>query len=153
MQTDSVSTALEREHHEIDAGIEAFTAAPSNRQPLIRAIGALRRHIYLEEEYLFRLLCAVEPGLTAPVAVMLREHAQIWATLDALERDLEADAGPAAGLMLCKQLAVQLQNHNFKEEKVLYPRADEVLAPAVGALRDYLESGRLPEGWVCQQLV
>lgn len=66
MQTDSLATALEREHHEIDADIEAFTASPSDRQPLIRAISALRRHIYLEEEYLFPLLRAVEPGLEAP---------------------------------------------------------------------------------------
>ena len=134
MQTGSLAAALEREHHEIDAGIAAFTAAPWDRQPLARAIGALRRHIYLEEEFLFPLLREAEPGLAAPVFVMLREHAQIWGTLDALERDL--DAGTGAGLALGKRVAVQLLHHNLKEEKILYPRADEALpAAAAGCAR------------------
>lgn len=131
-----------REVHPIDAGISAFSAAPSDRQPLRQAAGALRRHIYLEEEFLFPLLREAEPGLAAPVFVMLREHAQIWGTLDALALEPE----PA----LCKQLAVQLLHHNSKEEKILYPRADEAL-PAAEAkrLRAFLDSGTLPEGWVC----
>ncbi|MGH3302292.1 MAG: hypothetical protein ACRDOK_11535 [Streptosporangiaceae bacterium] len=77
MRTGSLAAALEHEHHEVDAGIAAFTAAPWDRQPLARAIGALRRHIYLGEEFLFPLLHEAEPGLAAPVFVMLREHAQI----------------------------------------------------------------------------
>jgi regulator of cell morphogenesis and NO signaling len=92
-QSQSLAAALEREHHEIDAGIAAFTAAPDSPQPLVRAIRALRRHIYLEEEFLFPLLREAEAGLTAPVFVMLREHAQIWATLDSLERELGAMPG------------------------------------------------------------
>jgi regulator of cell morphogenesis and NO signaling len=146
MGTESLAEALEREHQEIDAGIAAFTAAPHDRQPLTRAIGALRRHIYLEEEFLFPLLGEAEPALRAPVFVMLREHAQIWAVLDALERE----PGGSAGHALCRQLASQLLHHNLKEEKVLYPRADAVLPPAAaGRLRAFLGSGELPDGWVC----
>ncbi len=146
MEIESLAMALEREHHEIDEGIAAFTAAPGDPQPLTRAIQALRRHIFLEEEFLFPLLCEAEPGLAAPVFVMLREHAQIWAALDSLERE------PAEGtrLTLCRQLTVRLLHHNLKEEKVLYPRADEALPPAAaGRLRVFLGSGKLPEGWVC----
>ena len=146
MQPGSLAAALEREHQEIDAGIAAFTAAPADRRQLTRAIGALRRHIYLEEEFLFPLLREAEPGLTAPVFVMLREHAQIWGMLDALERDPDPGAQPA----LCKRLTVHLLHHNLKEEKVLYPRADEDLSTAAaGRLRAFLGSGNLPEGWVC----
>jgi iron-sulfur cluster repair protein YtfE (RIC family) len=148
MATISLAAALEREHHEIDAGIEAFTAAPGDRQPLTRAIGALRRHIYLEEEFLFPLLREAEPGLAAPIFVMLREHAQIWATLDSLERDL--DTGMSTGHGPCRQLSVRLLHHNLKEEKILYPRADDALHPAAASgLREFLDSGQLPEGWVC----
>jgi iron-sulfur cluster repair protein YtfE (RIC family) len=146
MEIESLAAALEREHHEIDAGIAAFTAAPGNPQPLTRAIRALRRHIYLEEEFLFPLLCEAEPGLTAPVFVMLREHAQIWAALDSLEREPDDDTR----LTLCRQLTVRLLHHNLKEEKVLYPRADQALPPAAAdRLRAFLGSERLPEGWVC----
>ena len=45
MEIKSLAAALEREHHEIDAGIAAFTAAPGDWRPLARAIRALRRHI------------------------------------------------------------------------------------------------------------
>jgi len=148
MEIGSLAVALEREHKEIDAGIAAFTAAPGDRQSLARAIRALRRHIYLEEEFLFPLLREAEPGLAAPVFVMLREHAQIWGTLDSLER--ATDAGTGTGLALCKRMTVQLLHHNLKEEKILYPRADEALpAAAAGRLRAFLGSGELPGGWVC----
>ena len=146
MQTGSLAAALEREHHEIDAGIAAFTAAPGGRQPLTRTMGALRRHIYLEEEFLFPLLHQAEPGLAAPVFVMLRDHAQIWGTLESLEGELDA----GAGLALCKRLAVQLLHHNLKEEKILYPRVNDLLAPAAAdRLRVFLASGELPDGWLC----
>ena len=129
METESLAAALEREHHEIDKGIAAFTASPGNPQPLTRAIQALRRHIYLEEEFLFPLLGEAEPGLRAPVFVMLREHAQIWATLDALERE----PAPGTALLLCRQLTVRLLHHNLKEEKILYPRAGDLLPPAAAS--------------------
>lgn len=150
IEPQSLAAALEREHHEIDAGIASFTAAPDAPQPLLRAIRALRRHIYLEEEFLFPLLREAEAGLTAPIFVMLREHAQIWATLDSLERQLGAGA---TGSGLCRQLTVQLLHHNLKEEKILYPRADDVLpAPAADRLRAFLISGELPEGWFASAL-
>ncbi len=146
METESLAAALEREHHDIDAGIAAFTASPGEPGPLTRAIRALRRHIYLEEEFLFPLLGEAEPGLRAPVFVMLREHAQIWATLEALERE----PAPRTALDLCRQLTVRLLHHNLKEERVLYPSADDVLPPAAaGRLRAFLSTGELPERWVC----
>ena len=146
MGTESLAAALEREHRDIDDGIAAFSASPEDTRPLARAIGALRRHIYLEEEFLFPLLGEAEPALRAPVFVMLREHAQIWGLLDALERE----PGGSAGQALCRQLASQLLHHNLKEERVLYPRADDALPPAAAErLGEFLGSGELPEGWVC----
>lgn len=152
METESLAAALEREHQEIDAGIAAFTAGSPpgsrDREPLARAIHALRRHIYLEEEFLFPLLREVEPGLMAPIFVMLREHAQLWRTLGELEHEL--DAATSSGLQICRQLTVQLLHHNLKEEKVLYPQADQALPEAAAVkLREFLSSGELPAGWVC----
>ena len=146
MGNESLAAALEREHREIDDAIAAFSASPADTRALTRAVGALRRHIYLEEEFLFPLLGEAEPALRAPVFVMLREHAQIWAVLDELERA----PGGSASQALCRQLASQLLHHNLKEEQVLYPRADDTLPPAAGSrLRAFLGSGELPEGWVC----
>jgi hypothetical protein len=81
---ESLSALLEHEHHEIDAGLEAFLAGldcgQTRTQDLTHAVEALRRHIYLEEAFLFPPLRAA--GLIPPVLVMLREHGEIWRTLD-----------------------------------------------------------------------
>lgn len=153
MTDQSLAAALEREHREIDAGIEGFAADPSSSDAparLAATIAALRRHIYLEEEFLFPALRADDPALMAPVFVMLREHAQLWRSLDELERDIAFGAAGPGVLKLCRQLLVQLQHHNMKEERVLYPQADRVLPPeAADRLAGFLESGRLPDGWLC----
>lgn len=151
MRVESLAEALERDHSEIDEGIQAFNAGPradgADRAALTRAAQALRRHIYLEEKFLFPPLRTA--GLAAPVLVMLREHVQIWATLDLLQRELDS-GDPRQAQTLGRQLAIQLQHHNVKEERVLYPQADVVLAPAeVERLRTFLEVGELPEGWTC----
>jgi iron-sulfur cluster repair protein YtfE (RIC family) len=142
----TLATALEREHREIDAGIEAFLAAPADgpdeSEPLQRAMAALRRHIFLEEAFLFPPLR--EAGLFAPIFVMLREHGEIWDTLDALA----AARAPASGL--CRELLGRLERHNTKEEQIVYAQADAVLTAAAGAeLMAFLAAGRLPDGWVC----
>ena len=157
MGIEGLAGALEREHREIDEGIAAFTAGlrsgNHDRQSVNRAVRALRRHIYLEEEFLFPLLCGANAGLAAPVFVMLREHGQLWQTLDALERELDASidgADSASELKLCRQLAVQLLHHNLKEQKILYPVADELLtASAAARLRALFGSAELPDSWVC----
>lgn len=149
MTGESPAAALERDHREIDDGIERFSASSQDREPLKRALAALRRHIYLEEEVLFPALRrGGDAGLVAPIFVMLREHAQIWRTLDDLERALDFVARDAS--QLCHQLLVQLQHHNLKEERILYPQADRTLpAPVAKRLTDFLESGHVPDGWVC----
>jgi regulator of cell morphogenesis and NO signaling len=153
MTEDTLAEALEREHGEIDAGIQAFlsgladTACPPAPEPLRQAMDALRRHIFLEEEFLFPPLR--EAGLFAPIFVMLREHGEMWRAMEVLEAQL----GPRAGTALsegCHDLLAQLERHNTKEEAIVYPQADEVLtAPAAAGLRAFLEAGRVPAGWVC----
>ena len=149
--SEPLAAALEREHREIDEGIARFVADPSSAgavASLAVAIAALRRHIYLEEEFVFPVLSA--GGLVAPIFVMLREHAQIWQTLDALEPDVASSDGTPDVSLAGHQLLVQLQHHNMKEERILYPDAERVLpAEAASRLRAFLQAGTLPEGWVC----
>lgn len=50
--------------------------------------------------------------------------------------------------MEIESLAVALEREHH--EKILYPRADDALpAAAVKRLRMFLNSGELPDGWVC----
>jgi regulator of cell morphogenesis and NO signaling len=166
-------TALEREHREIDAGIEAYTSGrvgatastdsltteavtteAVTTEVLTTAIGALRRHIYLEEEFLFPPLRAA--GMMAPVFVMLREHGELWQTLDLLEAELgggsERGGDREAVLTRCAELTAQLAAHNAKEEPILYAQADAVLTDAAAAeLTSFLDRSGLPDQWVCER--
>ncbi len=109
---------------------------------------ALRRHIYLEEEFLFPPLR--DAGFVAPILVMLKEHGELWRTMESIERELGEDTARPGLPGRCKLLLSQLDRHNSKEEPILYPHADSVLgAPAGAELRAFRESGRMPEGWVC----
>jgi len=156
VQTESLRSVLEQDHHEIDEGVEPIVSGGAvtaeQRKSLVRAIDALRRHIYAEEELLFPALRAA--GLVGPILVMLREHAEMWQSLDALDRLLESGAtGDDALPVLCRQLFGQLQAHNPKEETILYPQADSALsAEEVSRVRAFLDSGQLPEGWMCRHL-
>ena len=152
MEIGSLAATLEQEHREIDDELEAFTARSATPardwQGIGRAIHALRRHIYAEEQFLFPAL--FDAGLNTAVVVMLREHAQIWKTLDSLEGVLASAAARDTAPALGRQLAVQLRHHNLKEEKALYPQAGAALTTAAAAqLRAFLDSGELPPGWVC----
>jgi regulator of cell morphogenesis and NO signaling len=148
----TLEAALEREHREIDAGLEAFASGLPGGEgqlaPLMGASSALRRHIYLEEEWLFPALR--EAGMVAPVFVMLREHGEIWRALDELERQSNEGAPGIALLEKYRELAAVLEAHNAKEEQILYSQADRVMpAPASAELTQFFKSGQMPDGWVC----
>lgn len=151
---ETLRDALEREHHEIDDGIEAFTAGAVSGDaaagPLTRAMYALRRHIYLEEVFLFPPLR--EAGLVMPIFVMLREHGELWRTLDQIDADLRSDPSGESAVEHCRQLLDQLAAHNQKEEPVIYPQADSVLSAAASAeLRAFLADGHLPDHWAAER--
>lgn len=151
MDEASLTDALEREHHEIDAGLEALIAGIETGQDvtaqLDRVASALRRHIFLEERFLFPPLRS--SGLLAPVLVMLREHGDIWRTLDALEQDMVGQDGPGA-TKRCHELLVLLEAHNAKEEPIIYPEGDARLSnEAKEELRAFIQHGTMPDDWVC----
>jgi hemerythrin-like domain-containing protein len=150
MDSGTLGAALEREHHEIDHGVEAFAAGDADATAaLVAAIAALRRHIYLEEEFLFPPMME---ELAIPIGVMLREHGELWRTLETLEAQL-AEAGDAgAAAPICEQLLSQLELHNSKEEPIFYTRADASLgSEATAGLKAFIDSGQMPAGWTCRR--
>jgi hemerythrin-like domain-containing protein len=157
-QAKTIEAALTREHREIDSGIEEFIAGTEHdellAEPLLRAMAGLRRHIYLEETFLFPPLRTA--GLMMPVMVMLREHGALWDAMAVIDERLEqlaADDAAAVEALVeqCRQLLAMLDQHNTKEEPVIYPRADLDLDEAThDDLADFLHAGTTPEGWVCQ---
>lgn len=150
----ALSAALMCEHREIDAAIEAFIekldCGSVRPELLTETLEALRRHIYLEEVFLFPPIR--DAGMVMPILVMMREHGQLWRTMGTLT-DLLADGNDSLRLRdTCTQLLDQLVQHNSKEEPIIYPNADTNLPPQTNAeLSRFIETGRTPDGWVCQQ--
>jgi hemerythrin-like domain-containing protein len=153
-QTFDLAALLTREHHDIDGGIERYlenqrSANATDATPLLDAMAALRRHIYLEEQFVFPALAS--GALMIPIQVMLREHGAIWRAMDGLAERLTSDADPARLKGDCLELLGLLESHNAKEEPVIYPRAQPALDPEEQReLEEFMASGRMPDGWVCR---
>lgn len=153
MTEGTLAAALEREHRDIDGGIEEYSSGLSHGDtapgPLLRAMQGLRRHIYLEEEILFPPLKAT---LMMPIFVMLREHGELWDAMDALDELLVSDAHTDTLHNACRELLATLDTHNQKEEPVIYPHADIGLDEAASAkLHEFLDNGTMPAGWRCEK--
>lgn len=150
MAAQLLAEALETEHHEIDGGIEQFAAGladgHSDPAPLQRAMAALRRHIYLEEAFLFPPLKA---DLAMPIFVMEREHGQIWDDMDSLGALLELEQPESVVLAdACQELLAKLERHNEKEEPIIYTHATNTLSPELAEpMTKFLETGVMPDGW------
>jgi regulator of cell morphogenesis and NO signaling len=149
-----LSVVLQREHHEIDSAVAAFIEKLDGRcvqpEPLSAALEALRRHIYLEETILFPPIR--EAGMIMRIFVMMREHGELWRTMDALT-DLIVDRADSTQLRdTCHRLLGQLEQHNSKEEPIIYPHADSDLPAQVSAeLARFIEAGRIQDGWICHR--
>src|SRR5699024_12613291 len=89
-----------------------------------------------------------------PLMVLSGEQGELWRRMDALAAHLEDDSSPVDGLEeACAELLALLEEHNRKEEPIIYPHMDADLAEHEQSLiRELLEEGTLPEGWTCQAL-
>ena len=153
MSLEPLSAALEREHKIIDADIERFAADVSSgtidSQGLRTTFNLLRRHIYVEEEFLFPPLR--EAGMIMPILVMNREHGEIWNLLDAIEEQAISNAEPSGIVESCQSLLELLDRHNAKEEPIVYPEVDATLSATLAEeLSEFLNIGAMPENWVCK---
>jgi iron-sulfur cluster repair protein YtfE (RIC family) len=138
----NATRCLETDHRHLDAlllEVEQAASAgrfPEAREHLSRLAAGLIRHIDAEETLLFPQLVKAEPGATGPVSVMRFEHQEFR---DLLER-MVSQLAPSSErwrdtLRLLKKALVV---HNTKEERVLYPLADE-LARRLGSSADLAE--------------
>jgi hemerythrin-like domain-containing protein len=88
---------------------------------------AMEHHFRFEEQTLFPSLEAAAPMATGPTGVMRMEHRQMRQMLGDLLAATEArDQDECLGLLDTLHLAIQ--QHNAKEEAILYPLADRSLA-------------------------
>lgn len=99
---------------------------------------AMTQHFRMEEAVLFPALQAAG-GPTGPVQVMLMEHAQMNDLFEQMATALkEKDAQSYGGMS--ETLLIVMQQHNHKEEQILYPIADHILAAQREALLSRMQS-------------
>ncbi|MDO9054663.1 MAG: hemerythrin domain-containing protein [Gallionella sp.] len=92
----------------------------------------MQRHFRMEEEVLFpALLDAGGPG--GPVQVMRMEHAQMNELIELMAAAV-ANKNTQEYSGLSETLLIVMQQHNLKEEQILYPIADRILAAELESL-------------------
>jgi len=94
---------------------------------------AVERHFRFEEEVLFPALEDRLPMAAGPTGVMRMEHAQMREMLEELAGAVAAcSADDCLGIL--ETLHLVTQQHNAKEEGILYPMADRALATEAAGL-------------------
>ena len=99
---------------------------------------AILAHFDSEEKTLFPTFEAKTGMSMGPTQVMRMEHAQMRLLLD------EAGEALSSGnledyLGQAETLLIMMQQHNMKEENVLYPMCDQHLCAELGAVLEHLE--------------
>ncbi|MHB8348053.1 MAG: hemerythrin domain-containing protein [Acidiferrobacterales bacterium] len=101
------------------------------------------RHFKVEEIILFPML-EVRTGQTmGPTRIMRSEHEHMRELFGDMKRDIETQ-DRRHYLGSSETLLTLLQQHNLKEEQVLYPMADKALASEVLELLQRMRGGGLP---------
>jgi iron-sulfur cluster repair protein YtfE (RIC family) len=95
---------------------------------------ALEQHLAMEEEVLFPAFEA-QTGMSdgGPTETMRVEHSQMRALLDQLA-DAVAECDEKRYLGIADTLLVLIQQHNMKEESMMYPMIDSAVAERIGEL-------------------
>lgn len=141
---DTISNYMTDDHHRCDELFaQAEMAASGQDWAAIAAdlqafLDSMHRHFKMEEEVLFPAFEERTGMSMGPTQVMRMEHGQMrelfQAMADAVQKqDKDEFLGQAETLL------VMMQQHNMKEEQILYRMADQMLA---GELEDVLQRMR-----------
>lgn len=103
---------------------------------------ALKQHIRMEEKVLFPAFSQAMPGGGGPIAMLHVEHQQIRGIADRMSDALTRF--DAMGFVLhAETYSLLMQQHILKEEDMLYPLLDKILASKrnkiISAMSEFLE--------------
>jgi len=130
----TLTECLQVDHRRLDAILVECKALASAGRFAVAAdrftafSQGLGRHIDAEEDILFPALAEHAPHAAGPVGVMRAEHRQIRDLMETVTSALTAsDPAWREGMGALEEV---LSGHNMKEERVLYPMADEATRDA-----------------------
>jgi iron-sulfur cluster repair protein YtfE (RIC family) len=89
-------------------------------------VTAMDRHFTLEEDIVFPALAQVFFVAENPIEIMCSEHAQMRQLLAEIGEAVDA-RDKSAFLGILETLHFLVQQHNYKEEGIIYPMADGAL--------------------------
>lgn len=121
-----------KDHHDCDAqwaNVEAAAESGDNAaasQAFAAFDRDMRHHLGMEEDILFPAFEQATGMMGGPTQVMRAEHRQMRALLDEMGRAMEA-GDPDLALDHGDTLLMLIQQHNVKEEGMLYPMAEQAL--------------------------
>lgn len=129
----TITELMSRDHRDCD---ESFARAENHAsrkewdaaaQALSAFAAELNAHFDAEEQQIFPRFEAVIGMIAGPTQMMRGEHADMRAILARLQEALvRQDADDFAGE--AETLLIMMQQHNMKEENILYPMCDSNLA-------------------------
>jgi iron-sulfur cluster repair protein YtfE (RIC family) len=140
----NIKDCMTNDHRHCDdlfADVEQAVAAQAWERASAALAGlaaAMQQHFAAEEELLFPAFEAASGMTMGPTQVMRDEHIQMRELLAAAQEALAAqDADDYSGN--AETLLIMMQQHNMKEENVLYPMCDDHLRAQVNTLLPQLK--------------
>lgn len=135
----SISATLTQDHRHCD---ELFARAEERvargdwtqaGRDFSEFMNTMEQHLRFEEDSLFPAFEQASGSRAGPTQMMRMEHEQMRALFRDMEAGLRAQEA-SRYLGLSETLLILMQQHNMKEEHILYRLAEQVLGPAGAVL-------------------
>lgn len=140
---ETITTLLSHQHHNCDQLFAQAEASVAKMQwehattDFERFLAAMEHHFSLEEQILFPQVEDHMGHTGGPTAVMRMEHQQMRQIFTEMAECItNHDSEPYLGL--AETLLMLMQQHNAKEEQILYPLSDDLLSNDRPALLEQL---------------
>lgn len=130
----SISEYMKQEHRECDTIFAKAEEAVANNEwttandTFLEFANETLRHFKKEEEELFPAFEKQTGMQQGPTQVMRYEHEQVRGLIGKMAQALENEDKDAY-LSLAESMMILLQQHNMKEEQMLYAMCDRTLPP------------------------
>ena len=129
-----ISQFMTHEHRECDTIFAQAEQAVANKdweeaeKAFLAFSNETLRHFKREEDELFPAFETQTGNTQGPTQVMRYEHEQVKGLIGKMAEAMEAQDRDAY-LSLCESMMILLQQHNMKEEQMLYAMCERLLPP------------------------
>ena len=141
---------LTEQHRSTALGITGLVDGSGSRAELTAGVHLLRRHIYVEEAFLFPVI-EQDAGRWMALARMRYEHGDMWPHIESAVGLLTAKAPLEDLLPACEALVRLLHAHDPKEEEAIYTAADRYEAgDGRPSFMELFATNDIPANWKCR---